>query len=69
MVDRDFYKRLISNIEKRIQLLQDKKAGADLYDYERKLLIEQLIQRIQYAEKALKDDFWEYTQDMMKGGK
>ena len=69
MVDRDFYKRLISNIEKRIQLLQDKKAGADLYDYERKLLIEQLIQRIQYAEKALKDEFWEYTQDMMKGGK
>jgi hypothetical protein len=67
MVDRDFYKRLISNIEKRIQLLQDKKAGADLYDYERKLLIEQLIQRIQDAEKALQDDFWEYTQDMMKG--
>ena len=66
MVDRDFYKRLISNIEKRIQLLQDKKAGADLYDYERKLLIEQLIQRIQYAEKALQDEFWEYTQDMMK---
>jgi hypothetical protein len=67
MVDRDFYKRLISNIEKRIQLLQDKKAGADLYDYERKLLIEQLIQRIQDAEKALQDNFWEYTQDMMKG--
>lgn len=69
MVDRGFYKRLISNIEKRIQLLQDGKAGFDLYDYERKLLIEQLNLRIQDAEKALKDDFWEYTEVMMKGDK
>jgi len=69
MVNREFYKELISNIEKRIQLIQDGKAGADLYDYERKLLVNQLIQRIQDAEKALQDDFWEYTQDMMKGGK
>ena len=69
MINREFYKRLITDIVHRIQLIQSGNAGADLYDYERKLLIEQLTLRVQDAEKALKDDFWEYTEDIMKGEK
>ena len=65
-INREFYKEMINSIEKRIKLIENGQARVDLYDYEKKLLIDQLIQRIQDAEQALKDDFWVYTEDLIK---
>lgn len=66
-IDAEWYRKNIEWFEKRIQYIESTEGPIKLYKIEKTLLCNCLIDFINNGKQAIRDDFWDYTRDLMKG--